>query len=280
MLLYNKKGLITVKAFFIDIDGTLANDKKVIPEENIKAIGEAQKKGCLVFINTGRASSRLPYELCDIASPDGVITSLGATVKLHGETIYTNYTSVEETIEAFKIASPSGWHMYFDTEYKKYEINPPKDRIDLALSERGTQRERLLALSTKNSDDIITSEEYIKKHSIMLSKIVAFPEKTGYEQIEKLSGLFIINKAADYYDLSLKSTGKDIAVKFICGRLGINISDTVAIGDSENDISMLRCAGVGAVVKNGSPNAKKYADFISEKTNNESAVAEIIRKFM
>ena len=44
-----------MKAFFIDIDGTLANDDKVIPKENLKAIKEAQSHGDLVFINTGRA---------------------------------------------------------------------------------------------------------------------------------------------------------------------------------------------------------------------------------
>ena len=79
-----------MKAFFIDIDGTLANDDKVIPKENLKAIKEAQSHGDLVFINTGRAWSRLPYELCEIAEPDGVITSLGATIKYRGETVFTN----------------------------------------------------------------------------------------------------------------------------------------------------------------------------------------------
>lgn len=269
-----------MKAFFIDIDGTLANDDKVIPKENLKAIKEAQSHGDLVFINTGRAWSRLPYELCEIAEPDGVITSLGATIKYRGETVFTNYTTVDETIMAYRIAKSTGWHMYFDTEYKKYELNPHEGRIDLALSERNTQRGRLLAFQSKNSGDIITGEDYIKEHNIMLSKIVAFPEETGFDQIEKLSGLFIINKAADYYDLSLKSAGKDTAIKYICDRLGIGVSDTVAIGDSENDMSMLKFSGIGAVVKNSSPNAKKCADYISDKTNNEAAVADIIRKFM
>lgn len=272
--------MILVKAFFIDIDGTLANDDKVIPEENLKAIKEAQKLGNLVFINTGRAWSRLPYELCGIAEPDGVITSLGATIKYRGETVYTCYTTVEETIKAYNIAKSTLWHMYFDTEYKKYEINPHEGRVDLALSERNSQRGRLEALRSNNPDDIITGENYIRKHGIMLSKIVAFPEKEGLDQVEKLSDLFIINKAADYYDLSLRATGKDKAIKIICDKLALNISDTVAIGDSENDMSMLRFSGIGVAVKNASPNAKVCADIVSGKTNNEAAVAEIIRSFI
>ncbi len=265
-----------MKAFFIDIDGTLANDDKKIPKENIVAIKKARESGNLVFINTGRASSRLPYELAEITEPDGIITSLGATIKIGGETVYTNYTTVEETVKIYRIAVRSGWHIYFDTEYRKYEINIPKNRIDRALSEYD------ITARPVGSESVfeITDEDYIKNHNIMLSKLVVFPEETGFSEIERLKDYFFINKCTDYYDLSLKTCGKDTAIQFICDRYNIKCRDTIAIGDSENDISMLEYAGIGAVVKNASPEAKKHADYISDKTNNESAVADIIYRFM
>lgn len=265
-----------MKIFFIDIDGTLANDKKIIPEKNIAAVKMAQAKGHLVFINTGRASSRLPYSLAEIAQPDGIITSLGATIKIGGETVYTNYTTVEETVKIYETALPSGWHIYFDTEYKKYEINLPKGRVDVALSEFGATAEH-----TEQAEHFeITGADYIREHGIMLSKLVAFPEDTGFAEIEKLGEFFHINKCTNYYDLSLRTCGKDTAMRFVCDKYGVDMSDTVAIGDSENDISMLTCAGIGAVVKNASPAAKAKASFISEKNNNEAAVADIIYRFM
>lgn len=265
-----------MKAFFIDIDGTLANDAKKIPEENLAAIKKAQGCGHLVFINTGRASSRLPFELAEIAAPDGIITSLGATIKIGKETVYTCYTTVDETIDIYHTALRSGWHIYLDTEYKKYEINIPTDRVDRALSELDSP----LKAAANSAVFEITDDEYIKEHNIMLSKIVAFPEEKGYEHIEKLSKYFNIHKCTTYYDLAQKKCGKDTAIQFICDRYGISQRDTVAIGDSENDISMLKFSGVGAVVKNASSAAKEAASFISEKTNNEAAVADIIYKFM
>lgn len=265
-----------MKAFFIDIDGTLANSRTKIPEENIAAIKKARENGNLVFINTGRASSHLPYELAEITHPDGIITSLGATIKIGGETVYTNYTTVEETVKIYNIAIHSGWHIYFDTEYQKYEINIPKSRVDRALSEYNA-----VALASEQKTVFeITDEDYIRAHSIMLSKLVVFPEETGFSEIEKLQEFFIINKCTDYYDLSLKTCGKDTAVKYICERLNINPRDTVAVGDSENDISMLEYAGIGAVVKNASSEAKRHADYISDKTNDEAAVAQIIYHFI
>lgn len=266
-----------MKIFFIDIDGTLANDVKAIPEENLAAIKTAQANGHLVFINTGRASSRLPYSLAEIAQPDGIITSLGATIKIGGETVYTNYTTVDETVKIYETALPSGWHIYFDTEYKKYEINIPNERVDVALSEYDVLT-KIPAGQTEHFE--ITGADYIREHGIMLSKLVAFPENMGFAEIEKLGEFFHINKCTNYYDLSLRSCGKDTAMRFICDKYGGDMSDTVAIGDSENDISMLSCAGIGAAVKNASPATKAKASFISEKTNNEAAVADIIYRFM
>lgn len=272
--------MIFLKAFFLDIDGTLATDNKKVTEENLKAIKEAQAKGNLVFINTGRASSRLPYEISGICHPDGIITSLGATIKIGGKTVCSYCTTVEETVKIYKIAIPSGWHMYFDTEYQKYEINVPQNRIDRALSDPANQRDRLLKYSDKTDEFVITGEDYIKSREIHLAKLVAFPEPTGFSQVEKLSEFFNIHRIDCYYDLSLKKCGKDTAVKKVCELLNIDRKDTVAVGDSENDIPMLDYAEVGAVVKNASDSAKLHADYISDKTNNESAVAEIIRKFI
>lgn len=270
-----------MKAFFIDIDGTLADDKKIISEENKLAIKEAQKKGHLVFINTGRSSSRLPDSLSTVCNCDGVITSLGATIKFHGETIFTNQTTIDETIKIYRIAKKTNWHIYFDTEYQKYEINIPDGRIDLSLSEADRQKNVLLSFSDKCH--LITDEDYIRKNDIHLVKLVAFPDddsQDGYEILSGLSPYFHIYKTDNYYDLALKNSGKDIAIQKVMEIMGIKREDTIAIGDSENDSSMLKFAGIGVALANGDEKAKMSADYICDKTNNESAVADIIRRFM
>ena len=53
----------------------------------------------------------------------------------------------------------------------------------------------------------------------------------------------------------------------------------VAIGDEENDISMIRNAGVGVAMKNAVQSVKDAADYVTEHDNNEDGVAEVIEKF-
>ena len=72
---------------------------------------------------------------------------------------------------------------------------------------------------------------------------------------------------------------KGYGVEFLCDFLGVPIENAVAIGDEENDISMIRNAGVGVAMKNAVQSVKDAADYVTEHDNNEDGVAEVIEKF-
>ena len=73
---------------------------------------------------------------------------------------------------------------------------------------------------------------------------------------------------------------KGEALKDLCRLLDIPVADSVAAGDEANDIPMLDAAGVGVVVRNGTEEAKSHAGYVTGRTNNESAISEIIEKFI
>ena len=73
---------------------------------------------------------------------------------------------------------------------------------------------------------------------------------------------------------------KGRAVVSLCEKLGIPVADSVAVGDEANDIPMIDAAGVGAVMKNGTDEAKSHAGYVTDRTNNECGVSEVIRKFI
>lgn len=63
-------------------------------------------------------------------------------------------------------------------------------------------------------------------------------------------------------------------------QLGIPIENTVAAGDAANDLSMLRAAGVGVAMCNGTEEAKAAADAVTCRDNNHDGIAEIIEKYL
>jgi hypothetical protein len=77
-----------------------------------------------------------------------------------------------------------------------------------------------------------------------------------------------------------KGTSKGAAVHWLCNYLDIPIENSVAAGDSENDISMIEAAGTGCAMQNATEACKNAADYITKLDCNHSGVAEIIEKFL
>ena len=84
-----------------------------------------------------------------------------------------------------------------------------------------------------------------------------------------------IRSDPEYYEILPKGMSKGNVLIKIAQLLGIDRNRTIAIGDNDNDASMLSCAGVGLAVANASEQAKKAADIITV-SNEESAIAKLV----
>ena len=82
-----------------------------------------------------------------------------------------------------------------------------------------------------------------------------------------------------WMDCMAKDVNKGKAVRTIQESLGIKMEETMAFGDGENDLSMLRAAGLGVAMENGEEQVKQASDFVTV-SNNDAGVASAIRKFV
>ena len=78
------------------------------------------------------------------------------------------------------------------------------------------------------------------------------------------------------YEILPKGASKGAALPHIARAACVDMKRTVAVGDFDNDVSMLKAAGVGIAVENASEAAKRAADRITV-SNEEHAIARIIR---
>lgn len=90
----------------------------------------------------------------------------------------------------------------------------------------------------------------------------------------------VSSPAMNTWSTSLPVLTKGSAVRFLCEYTGIPLCNTIAAGDAENDISMIRAAHIGCAMKNAEEEVKQAADYITENDNNHDGVAEIIHKFV
>ena len=63
-------------------------------------------------------------------------------------------------------------------------------------------------------------------------------------------------------------------------KAGVSLEETLAIGDSDNDLPMILKAGLGVAMKNGEEHVKAAAGYITERTAEEHGVAEVLEKFI
>ncbi len=88
----------------------------------------------------------------------------------------------------------------------------------------------------------------------------------------------IVNKVHDSFcEIAHAASGKGNALKYLAGRLGIPQSQTVAIGDSPNDVSMLRWAGLGIVVGDASDEVRAAADWVIDHETGDGFCEAVAR---
>lgn len=263
---------------FTDLDGTLLTDSKELTKENQDAIREAIEAGHKVVISTGRplagatAQARalhLDGEGCYIICFNGGEIYDCAARK----SLYRKCVPFDEVRYVFDLAHKRGLHIQtYDRNHVIGEENR-KEIFDYSS---------VYGLPAKVVPDVISClpEEPCKMLAIdeeNHENLVRF-QKELLPWAEGKLDLFFSHPML----LELVPTGvsKGAAIGILCDRLGIPISEAVAVGDAENDIPMIRAAGIGAVMCNGEAHTLSFADYVTTNDNNHSGVAEVIRRFL
>ncbi|MDD7641745.1 MAG: HAD-IIB family hydrolase, partial [bacterium] len=83
-----------------------------------------------------------------------------------------------------------------------------------------------------------------------------------------------------YLEVVPEGISKQTGINFLMDHLGVDLADTIAVGDETNDIEMIKAAGVGVAVSNANPAAKEAADYVTVSSNDEDAIAEVIERFV
>ena len=266
------------KIIFSDLDGTLLCDDKSISIGNRQAIEAATKAGHSFVIATGR-----PFESARMVSD-----SLG----LNGEGCY--------------IVSYNGGHVY-DCYHKKVlfsrQINMQTVHELFALAD-----EAGLYVHTYQNGEILTKaqtkelEWYAKRTNLkpsprpdVLDYLTREPNKAiviNIDDHERLERFRIEHEAwskgrcrmlfscPQYLEVVPEGISKQTGISFLAEYIGVSVTDTIAVGDETNDIEMIKVAGVGVAVSNANPAAKEAADYVTERNNNEDAIAEVIQRFV
>ena len=235
-------------AFFLDIDGTIYDGNRVA-DQVVEAITRARAAGHKVFINTARAYIGLPKEV--LALPvDGFICSFGLEIFADGQFIHRRFIPMETVLEAASYAFKHHTPLYFEGEI----------RLDL-------NRRWESSFHPKNIADFM---RMLGEHQVCK---FSFPDGPTEQDKEAFSADF------DFYDIEVIAKGysKTRGIQLVEEYFGLSREEIVAVGDTDSDIDMIRYAGIGIAMGNGSPKLKASADFVTKSITEHGAALAIYR---
>ena len=92
-------------------------------------------------------------------------------------------------------------------------------------------------------------------------------------------GLTVVQTAPFYLEVNIASVNKGAGLRAVCEAAGIPLSETVAFGDSENDVEMLRAAGIGIAMANADESVRAAADRVT-LSNNDNGIAAALKQLL
>lgn len=250
------------KIAFFDIDGTLLDRNKELPELTKKALAKLKENGVFVAIATGRAPfmfEKLREEL-DI---DSYVSFNGQYVVFENKVIYKNPLDTQEIEKLFAFSLERNQPMVFLDEKVMKASVANDEHIDLCINS--------LKFPYPNVD-----ENYYKNNEIYQSLV--FNKDQDDELYERS---FPNSRFVRWHQFStdvLPAGGsKAEGIKLMVERLGFDMKDVYAFGDGLNDIEMLQTVGTGVAMGNAPEQVKMAAD-VTTSSVDEDGIWNGLRK--
>jgi Cof subfamily protein (haloacid dehalogenase superfamily) len=231
---------------FLDIDGTLLT-RHGVAARTLEAIRRATSEGHLVFINTGRSKGNIPFSALADVPLTGIVAGLGAYIEMQGEVLFSHAMSIEEITRTMQIADEINTGLVLEGEQMLIDYRP-------ALLDPRWRADRP---SVESIGELVEDYPTLRVSKISFTK--PLPEKAINQLATRLS---VINQPT-YAEISSKGLSKATAIEFLKERFGVDNEHVIAMGDSLNDVDMLRAAGIAVVMGDGHPDVLPLADFIS-----------------
>ena len=256
------------RAVFVDIDGTLCDSRQRIPRSAIDALHEVRSNGHRLFACTGRSAPEVYPRFWDVGF-EGIVGGAGGYASVGNQVLVDErmprdhveaLTTLWEELDAFYIwqgpdqMGPSeGYLDFFVPRAGKY----PEDWIEYAQSITPF-------IVDIGSGTFTKVTAYVPPEKASMERVTAaLPD--GYRAIIGSVG------AAGYvpFEVVPAHLSKAVGIRAICEHVGIPLTHTVALGDSNNDVEAVATAAVGISIGDDCETLVDVADIVAPSVSED-----------
>ncbi len=259
------------KLLACDVDGTLLTTDRRLADENIKAVHDLMDSGVKFVLSTGRAYPGVKQiaEKLDIENGTFILYN-GAMVVENKKPIYSLSIDKDVALKIIEEGHKRNSTMILWVENVLY-AEVPSDKLQI--------------YKEINNTDPIFIGDLKKVCDQKVTKILWYDDPVStakyreeMQQILKDSCGFFISRP-DFLEFVNPNCSKKTALEFVAKYYGIKTNETVAVGDSYNDIPMFMGAGLPVAMGNANEDIKSLCKYITDTCDN-GGVAKLIYKLI
>lgn len=258
-----------IKLIASDIDGTLLDDKKHLPDDFDEVIDILYERGITFAISSGRSYSALSVQFSKYADKISFICDNGAYIVHNGELISISLIDKKTVDEIVRYCSELGLDVLLCGKNGTYHSIKKKTLHDEVNKYYINQ---VYLDNIYDCDDDIFKIAVFEENGIEHHGNPLLKERFGNQINVALSGVY-------WTDLMNENISKGMAIKILQERIGAGFNESAAFGDYLNDLEMLQSVYYSYAVSNAHELCKKAARFVIG-SNNEQAVTKQIKKLI
>lgn len=273
------------KLIAFDLDGTMLDDNKELPEENLEAMRAAAERGVYLVPATGRIVPAIPENIAGLEFIRYFIAVNGSYVydRAEDRVLYRGEIPSELAVRCMKYMDtlPVIYDCYIDN--KAYMTESMYNDAERFFPDQP----HMLSMVKTLRRPVSELKKFIGEHGGSLQKMQMFfaPEDMDErkKQLELFPGIFpelrATSSVKNNIEINSENAGKGRALLALAEMLGIKQEETAAFGDGTNDSEMLEAAGCGIAMENAVDELKAAADMITV-SNNEAGVGKAIKQLL
>ena len=262
----------------LDMDGTLLNSAKQIPDETAAAIKQLMNRGVEVVVGTGRGMAELAdYREAFKGMNYGLLVSGGLIYDFQQEKPVTMHTlSLAQCQRLLEAAAEEDAMVHILTVHDSVAREQDIFHMeDFSMSVYQDMYERIC----DRQEDL---NRYVQEHADEILKINLYHRSTASRERsrQRLAGLGMNLVLAEITGLEASPAGitKASGLKELCSLLNIPLAATVAVGDAPNDFEILQAAGLAAAMGNATDAIKGICDVVVSD-NDHNGVLDVINRY-
>lgn len=264
-----------IRLVAVDLDGTLLKADKSLSPETVWAVARAAARGVEVVLATGRTYLEFAHLLRQLPGVRYAVACTGACVLdcKTGAELFLSPLPPALLAEAWRRLRRFDvlFEVFQDGRILVDSEKKPLLNTYMIATHNPVPPETRTGRPDFDNWLLTQSKPAVKVH--MFFKTIA-ERDAAWDAVRDLDAFVCCSEDVDL-EIMARGVDKGTGLSQLAGRLGLTPAQVLAVGDSSNDLGMLRFAGVRAVMANGDPALRAMADFVPDD-NEHDGVAKLL----